>query len=170
MLNNELYRGRLVWGRQRFIKNPITGRRVARLNPPGAETVIEVPELRIVDDELWNAVKTRQREVSRPLTNPHVTTPLNETHRPRFLLSGLLACGVCGGGYTITAKDRYGCARRGRQGTCSNNRGIQHQELERRILDGLRSTLVTPDLIAEFTRGVHGDMESAPGRAARRGP
>lgn len=76
--------------------------------------------------------------------------PLNDLHRPRFLLSGLLICGVCGGGYTITAKDRYGCARRSRQGTCSNNRGIKRQELERRVLGGLRTSLVTPDLVAEF--------------------
>ena len=152
LLNNELYQGRLVWGRQRFIKDPTTGRRVARLNPAGSETVIEVPHLRIVDDDLWAAVKARQGEVSRPLTDPHITTPLNDTHRPRFLLSGLLSCGVCGGGYTITAKDRYGCARRGRQGTCSNSHGIKRQELERRVLDGLRTSLVTPDLIADFTK------------------
>jgi DNA invertase Pin-like site-specific DNA recombinase len=152
ILNNELYRGRLVWGRQRFVKNPATGRRVARLNAAGAETVIEVPHLRIIDDELWWAVKTRQHEVSRPVTNPNVTMPLNDTHRPRFLLSGLLTCGVCGGGYTIRAKNRYGCARRGSQGTCSNGRTILRQDLERRILDGLRSSLVTPEMIGEFTR------------------
>ncbi len=33
ILNNELYIGRLVWNRQRFIKDPETGRRVSRLNP-----------------------------------------------------------------------------------------------------------------------------------------
>ncbi|MGD9804294.1 MAG: recombinase family protein [Hyphomicrobiaceae bacterium] len=152
ILNNELYRGRLVWGRQRFVKDPATGRRVARLNPAGTETVVEIPLLRIVDEELWSTVKARQEEVSRPLTDPHVTTPLNETHRPRFLLSGLITCGVCGGGYTIRAKDRYGCARRGSQGTCSNGRTIRRPDLERRVLDGLRSSLVTPDLMAEFTR------------------
>ncbi len=150
VLNNELYRGRLVWGRQKFIKDPSTGRRVARLNPAGSETVVDVPQLRIVDDELWAAVKARQGEVSRPTTDPHVTATLNDTHRPRFLLSGLLTCGVCGGGFTITAKDRYGCARRGRQGTCSNSRGIQRQKLERRVLDGLRSSLVTPEFVADF--------------------
>jgi site-specific DNA recombinase len=106
--------------------------------------------LRIVDEELWEAVKARQTEVSRPLTDPHTTTPLNDLHRPRFLLSGLLTCGICGGGFTITAKDRYGCARRGRQGTCANSRGVKRQELERRVLDGLRYSLVTPDLVAEF--------------------
>ena len=95
-------------------------------------------------------MKRRQVEVSRPLTDLHTTTPLNELHRPRFLLSGLLTCGVCGGGYTITVKDRYGCARRARQGTCANGRGIKRQELVRCVLDGLRASLVTPDLVAEF--------------------
>ena len=33
ILNNELYIGRLVWNRQRFIKDPDTGKRQARLNP-----------------------------------------------------------------------------------------------------------------------------------------
>lgn len=150
VLNNTTYIGRPTWGRQRFIKDPATGRRVSRVNPPGSEIVTRLERLRIVDAELWEAVKRRQAEVSRPLNDPHTTTPLNDLHRPRFLLSGLLTCGVCGGGYTITAKDRYGCARRGRQGTCSNNRGIKRQELEQRVLDGLRSSLVTPDLVAEF--------------------
>lgn len=86
----------------------------------------------------------------RPRTDPHVTNPLNEAHRPRFLLLGLLTCGVCSGGYTIRAKDRYGCARRGNQGSCTNGRTISRQELERRVLDGLRGSLLTPQLVAEF--------------------
>jgi site-specific DNA recombinase len=150
LLNNSTYIGRPTWGRQRFIKDPKSGRRVSRLNPAGSEIVTDVPHLRIIDDALWQAVKHRQGEVSRPTTDQNTTNALNETHRPRFLLSGLLSCGVCGGGYTITAKDRYGCARRGRQGMCTNSRGIKRQDLERRILDGLRCTLVTPDLVAEF--------------------
>lgn len=150
LLNNTMYVGKARWGRQRFVKDPSSGRRVARLNSPGTEIVVEVPQLRIVDQQLWEAVKLRQAEVSQPVSDPYSTASLNGSHRPRFLLSGLLICGVCGGGYTITAKDRYGCARRSRQGTCPNNRGIQRHELERRILDGLRSSLVTPDLVAEF--------------------
>ena len=33
ILNNELYVGRLVWNRLRYVKDPNTGRRVSRLNP-----------------------------------------------------------------------------------------------------------------------------------------
>ena len=34
ILNNELYIGHLIWNRQRFIKEPATGKRVTRLNDP----------------------------------------------------------------------------------------------------------------------------------------
>jgi site-specific DNA recombinase len=33
VVNNELYAGVLVWNRQRFIKDPNTGKRVSRPNP-----------------------------------------------------------------------------------------------------------------------------------------
>ena len=51
ILNNELYVGKLVWNRQRFVKDPETGKRQARLNAPEDWITQEVPELRIVDDE-----------------------------------------------------------------------------------------------------------------------
>jgi site-specific DNA recombinase len=34
ILNNELYIGRLVWNRLRYVKDPDTGKRVSRPNPP----------------------------------------------------------------------------------------------------------------------------------------
>ena len=52
LINNELYVGRLVWNRLRYVKNPETGKRVSRINPPEEWIVSEVPELRIVDDAL----------------------------------------------------------------------------------------------------------------------
>ncbi len=60
ILNNELYVGRLVWNRQRYVKHPDTGKRTARLNPPTEWTTKDVPELRIIDDALWQAAKGRQ--------------------------------------------------------------------------------------------------------------
>jgi site-specific DNA recombinase len=48
ILNNELYVGRLVWNRLRYVKDPTTGKRISRLNEPDRWIVQEVPELRIV--------------------------------------------------------------------------------------------------------------------------
>lgn len=53
ILNNELYIGKLVWNRLRYVKNPSTGKRVSRQNPESEWIVADVPHLRIVDDELW---------------------------------------------------------------------------------------------------------------------
>jgi site-specific DNA recombinase len=63
LLNNELYVGRLVWNRLRYVKDPASGRRVSRLNPPEAWVVEAVPHLRIINDALWEAVKARQTEI-----------------------------------------------------------------------------------------------------------
>lgn len=48
ILNNELYVGRLISNRPRYIKNPDTGRRVSRLNARSEWITKEVPELRII--------------------------------------------------------------------------------------------------------------------------
>jgi len=53
ILNNELYAGRITYNRQRFLKDPETGKRIARLNPEREWVTREVDGLRIIDDELW---------------------------------------------------------------------------------------------------------------------
>ena len=155
LLNNELYIGRLVWNRQRFMKNPETGKRVARLNPPEEWIVVEVPELRILDDALWQAAKARQGEISEKYATAIAATRaaqanyLNSTHRPRYLLSGLLECGVCGGSYAKRGQDRYACSNYIMSGSCSNSRTIRRVEIEERVMAGLREKLMAPEAAAE---------------------
>jgi site-specific DNA recombinase len=64
LINNELYIGKLVWNRLRYVKDPATGKRVSRINPRDKWITTEVPELRIVDDALWRAAKARQGELA----------------------------------------------------------------------------------------------------------
>jgi site-specific DNA recombinase len=115
VLNNELYVGSLVWNRQRFIKDPTTGKRVARPNPEDQWVRTSTPELRIVDDGLWAKVKLRQAEIAKQFeptmrgVRAARAKRLNGMRRPAFLLSGLLTCGCCGGRYGIVVGDRYGC-------------------------------------------------------------
>ncbi len=151
LINNELYIGRLVWNRLRYVKNPETGKRVSRINPREEWIVTEVLELRIVDDELWQAVKQRQEELTAQYatvieaTRTARANRLNGTHRPRHLLSGLLECGACGGPYAMRGQDRYGCSNHVMNGSCSNSRGIRRTELEERVLVGLRDHLMAPE-------------------------
>ncbi|WP_312930878.1 recombinase family protein [Agrobacterium cavarae] len=60
ILNNQMYIGRLVLNRLVCRKNPVSERRVSRLNSPEQHVVQDVPTLRIVSDTLWKKVKRRQ--------------------------------------------------------------------------------------------------------------
>jgi hypothetical protein len=150
ILNNELYIGRLVWNRQRFIKDPDTGKRVSRPNPEGEWVVQEVPELRIIDDELWQRVKERQRELAYTPKDKASPNPLLDRRRPKHLLAGLAKCGLCGGGYTLISEHLLGCATARNKGTCDNRLNIRRDALEASVLTGLRTHLMHPDLFREF--------------------
>jgi hypothetical protein len=113
---------------------------------------VPVPELRIVSDELWDIVKARQAEVRIVMTRDPDGNALNGAHRRMYLLSGLLECGLCGGGYTIIDAANYGRATHRCKGTCSNGLRVRREELERRVLDGLRERLLAPELVEEFAR------------------
>ena len=158
ILNNELYIGELVWNRCSYVKDPASGKRLARPNPRHMWERQPVPELRIVSDSLWQAVRQRQEATAFVMGRDASGNALNRAHRQRYLLSGMLRCGCCGGGFTIVAKDRYGCATRRGKGTCTNARTIAREELEQRILRCIRERLVTPDLIAEFTKAYEAEI------------
>lgn len=164
ILNNELYAGVLVWNRQRFVKDPATGKRVSRPNPESQWVRAEVPHLRIVDDALWKAVRARQREISAIFgPNPANTREgraqrLHLANRPVSLLSGLLVCGCCGSKIGILAPNRYGCLNHHRRGTCDNNRTIRREKIEARVLAGLQDRLVSSEAVAEAARAYVEEM------------
>jgi hypothetical protein len=140
ILNNELYIGRLVWNRLRYIKDPDTGKRVSRLNPPSSWIVAEVPHLRIVDDESWQLVKVRQSAIRRT----HAAAGVVRLREPKYLFSGLTKCGSCGGGYILSSHDNLVCNNARNRGTCSNRRLIKRQEVEGRVLRAMREKMLDP--------------------------
>ncbi len=151
ILNNELYIGRLLWNRLRYVKDPATGKRISRLNPKDEWIVVDVPELRIVDQELWDRVKMRQKVLRRD-TRPDCdkVRPFWDRRRPRYLFSGLVRCGRCGGGFVVISKYLYGCATARNKGTCDNRLNIRRNILEASVLNGLKTHLMEPDLFKEF--------------------
>ena len=62
ILNNELYIGRLVWNRLRYVKDPETGKRVSRLNPDSGWIVQNVAG---VADRRSGAVGARENAAGR---------------------------------------------------------------------------------------------------------
>lgn len=62
ILNNELYIGRQIWNRLNYAKDPDTGKRISRLNPAEDWVISDVPELRIIEQSLWDAFQVQQRK------------------------------------------------------------------------------------------------------------
>ncbi|MDT3379574.1 recombinase family protein [Labrys neptuniae] len=158
IINNELYAGVLVWNRLRFIKDPTSGKRVSRINPPAKWIRTEVPHLRIVEDELWQAVKERQKAIASKFEAVTIgirdarARRLHTMKRPASLLSGLLTCGCCGGRYGLFTKERYACLNHQRRGICDNGKTITREAIEQRVLSGLKERLVSADAVAEAVK------------------
>ncbi|RBP86950.1 DNA invertase Pin-like site-specific DNA recombinase [Rhodobacter sp. 140A] len=148
ILNNELYRGNLVWNRLHYSKDPDTGKRNSRLNPEDRLTAVEVPHLRIVSDEIWNAVKARQGAMKTKNTN----VPIWDRRRPKFLFSGLMTCGCCGGGFSKVSKDGFGCSTARKKGSaaCTNMAVIKQADLETRVLHALEYRLMDEEAVRIF--------------------
>jgi site-specific DNA recombinase len=154
-LNNELYIGRLIWNRLRYIKDPDTGRRVSRLNPPEELITVAVPDLRIVDDALWTRVKQRQGEIdATPRVQAIKGTRFWEKKRATHLLTGLLRCGGCGGGFAAVGKAYLACSAARKLHTCAHKRSYKRHELEQVVLDLLHQRLMRPEAVAAFVTAV----------------
>lgn len=153
ILNNELYIGRLVWNRQRYVKDPDTGKRLARMNPAEAWIITDVPHLRIVDDDLWQAAKARQAS-----TRSVMKAGIVRARRPRYLFSGLTRCGSCGGGFVLSSHDLLTCFNARSRGTCTNRRSIKRQEVEARALRAMRERFFEPGAFAAFCEGFTAEM------------
>jgi site-specific DNA recombinase len=151
ILNNELYIGKLVWNRLRYIKDPETGKRVSRPNPESVWITQDVPELRIVSEDLWQAVKTRQKSL-RATRSGKKQGGYWDRRRPHYLFSGLMRCGCCGGGFVVLNAERIGCANARNKGTCDNRHTIRRDALEVTVLEGLQSRLMDPALCDEFCK------------------
>ncbi|PYQ90953.1 MAG: resolvase [Acidobacteria bacterium] len=149
ILHNELYVGRLVWNRQRFLKDPDTGRRIARTNPQSEWITKDVPELRILDDELWQAVRDRYASIQRKWGQAE---RFNQFRRPKYMFSGLTKCGVCGAGFIVYSREHLGCFGARGRGTCDNRLTIPRQEVETRVLRALQDKLMRKDFFEEFCR------------------
>lgn len=146
ILHCDLYAGRIVWNKVRMLKNPETGRRISRPNPREEWQPTAAPQLAIVDPDTFAAAGRRKA------TRSHEGAV--KARQPRHLLSGLLRCSRCGGGMSIAGrwrgKVRVGCSRRKESRTCGNSRTFDLASIESRVIDGLKTHLDDPRLIAEY--------------------
>jgi len=168
MLRRDIYIGRIVWNRREFRKRPNTNKRVSRPRPEDQWTKpFEVPDLRIIDDQLWTRVQSRLAIVGgkynfkgRPGLAHRASTSPN-------LLTGFLKCGVCGHNLTVVtgrAKDgqgRYGCPINFKRGACTNDVKQRADEIEVHLLSEWQSEVLSPEAIDYAVREFERQLQSS---------
>src|ERR1700758_30319 len=112
--NNELYRGVRHWNRTQKVLNPANGKKNKRVRQQSEWIRVEVPNLRIVTDELWERVQQVNQKMKDKLYGTRLGG-LNRTAQSRtYLFSNIMNCGSCGGKFGVIiggdrSKVRYGC-------------------------------------------------------------
>ena len=152
MLLNEKYRGVEIWNRTKTVRNREKDKTEQRPRPEADWVRVAVPELVIVGDELWNAVRDQNHRV-REKHGPKRLGGMNRTNNSRtYLFSGLMECGVCGKNITIVSGNppytRYGCPSHRFRGVCQNAVTIA-QKLEQQLIAALSANLADSRLEAE---------------------
>ncbi len=136
-----------------------------------------VPELAILDREVWDRAQARleaSRQVVTALgqaandpadgTPPNANrgTALASVRRPRWPLAGLVRCGVCNGPMTVVGSGgRLGCANHVERGTCENRRTVARDAVMQRVMVGLKERLLAPELVEEFVRAYVAEVNAA---------
>jgi site-specific DNA recombinase len=155
MLRRDLYAGKVIWNSSRFVKVPGTNKRVRRARPESEWRIVPHPELRIIDDELWQRVKERQDKLQATYgvrKGGGILIPRSATSP--YLLSGLLKCGSCGANLIIISgydssghHPRYGCSQHFNRGACSNSLTVRRDWIEGRLLDELQNYVLQRDAV-----------------------
>jgi len=175
ILMNELYRGRAIWNRSRWLRVPGTRRR-RRVSRPESEWVVQDrPDLRIIDEALWQQALERRTRVRARYDRPDQFGK-SRSEYGKYLLSGLLVCGRCGGSMTVRTSSgstqKYGCTRRWRRGplACANGILVRRDIAEARIAALLRKKLYSTSAIHRLVDKVNARLRTQmPAATAERG-
>lgn len=145
VLNNELYVGRYVWNRSQWRKDPDTGKRLRTIRPPEEWLIEDRPELRILDVDLWQAVRDRMNGTR--LANGGK----GKGARPKTLLGGLMTCSKCGGAIIAVSGRDYGCAAHKDRGpaVCTGTR-VRRKATDLRLLAVVREDLLSQSAVIEL--------------------
>lgn len=146
-----------------MVKDPDTGKRLSRPNPREEWRSIDAPQLRIVEQSVWEQAYALKAEKG------HLASHMKR--RAPHLLPGLLRCGCCKSGMSVhdrdkTGKTRVRCSVVRESGSCSNRRIIYLRDIERLVLGGMVEELKDPRLIEIYVRNYNNERERLAGNAS----
>jgi site-specific DNA recombinase len=176
LLANQRYLGRLIWGRSRSERKPGTRAKVQRRVAPSEWQVAERPDLRIIDDALWERVQRRRQTLTHALSSHR--QPGRSLLRGRCgaihgrgLFSGFLRCGECGRAVSIVSQHRYrgrvyryyGCASYAKNGhaVCTNRVTTRAEDAEQALLAGVQAEITRPETLEYIVARLSAALQAA---------
>jgi site-specific DNA recombinase len=158
ILNNELYCGRVIWNKFRWVRSATDSSKRKCIPNARKDWIVRDDErLRIVPNDLWERVKARQRERtqaigSRVQAGIAASAAARTGRGPKYLLSGLLQCAACGANFAMSNRVSYQCASYTAGKGCANSFTLRRKPIETALLAGIVSELSRPEVVAEARR------------------
>ena len=151
ILNNSKYVGIWVWNRTGRVRDPFTGARRPVAKPESEHRIDKNERFRIVSQDLWDAVQTRQAAVRKEFPGKRRGFSRDQGSRtvvyPKHLFDGLFRCSSCGERMRLVggkADGYYGCSGRRRR-QCDNRLTVRRSLVESILLGAICDRLLEPD-------------------------
>jgi site-specific DNA recombinase len=161
MLRNEVYAGRQVWNKSQWRQT--SKGRVKRERPQSEWKVREDESLRIVPQPVWDRAAKR--------IGDRTTTKAHSGKGPKYVLSGLLRCAVCGAHFILASATQYRCSSYigGGAAGCSNHYAINRKSTERIVLADIDRQLLAPATVKKMAEELRAEYEAKLQRRAANG-
>ncbi len=171
ILSNPTYNGRVVWGRRKKVIRK--GTRSQEYRPQDDWLNVDAPDLKIIPDDLWEAVQARRRDARQIYlghTNGRLCGKPANGIESKYLLTGFAVCGPCGAALGIRGarhgrRPAYKCLAYETKGpkACTNKWPAPMKETDGAVLSLLADTLLRPEVVApaieEALKRLHPSVE-----------
>jgi site-specific DNA recombinase len=162
MLKREMYNGVRVWNRT--MKTYRGGTKVRVMRPESEWERIPVPQLKIIDDDLWNAVQARFNKRKAFNGGKGRLGPPS-----RHLLTGFARCSECGGPMCVSNRRQnkesikvYSCAYHRERGNsvCTNTVARPVETVDSLVTSYLKRNMLTEDIIIDALKVLRRRLDS----------
>ena len=143
ILFNDLYRGKILYNFSQKVLNPITKNKDTKnkelhIKPESEWVIVDAPEYRIIDDQLWYSVQNRLLSPNQKISKAIQNIPKNSNKH----LSGIVCCGLCGTVSQRANGERYICGSYRRNQGCKNSRGLTAKKIKDELFSTLTSFVI----------------------------
>lgn len=171
ILNNQAYKGDVVWGRSHWERSPRDSsiRRCELVDDATQLVTYHEERLRIVSDDLWAAVRAIQ--TARTPRGEAISSAKRRLGRgPVRWLSSLLVCSECGSNYVQYGRADYVCSGFHNGATCRNGARFRIEDAEQAVLHAIEYDFASPSAIEHAVSTAMTSYEREYAHAARPTP